>query len=312
MKSVIFGSTGLLGHALMETAPSGTLCLSSKDVDLSSQLSCGRDLPDAARNHTDLWINAAARVGGLKANTDRIGEFYRDNSEIGNNVIDSARRMGVRKLVSVLSTCIYPAKGVTYPLTEDQLHGGPPHGSNFGYAYAKRMLDVMSRAYRQQWGCDFVTVVPNNLYGPHDNYDTNGGHVIPSLIRKFYEAHLEGRDVTVWGTGRPLREFTLSTDAARAIWWIGHNYSGSDPVNVGNTTETSIGDLAGMIGRIIGFKGHIKFDYTKPDGQYRKPSSNARLRSLGYEGGYTSLEAGLTMTIDHFVRNYPNVRGVSR
>lgn len=312
MKSVVFGSTGLLGRALADEAPPDALFLSSKDVDLRSQESCSRNLTNVSRNHTDLWINSAARVGGLGANMEGMGQFYRDNIEIGTNVIDAARRMGVKKLVSILSSCIYPAKGVNYPLTEGQLHSGPPHASNFGYAYAKRMLDVMSRSYRVQWGCNFVTVVPNNLYGPHDNYDLNCGHVIPSLIRKFYEAHLEGRDVTVWGTGKPMREFTFSKDAAKIIWWVGQHYHGSDPVNIGNTSEISIGDLAGMIGRIIGFKGNIKFDRTKPDGQHRKPTSNLFLRRLGCDVQYTSLEDGLAATIEHFSKNYPEIRGVSR
>lgn len=311
MKSTVFGSTGLLGSALLSTSPwHETLGLNSKSVDLSRPLLIN-ELDSLTSGKRDLWINAAARVGGIKANMDRMGEFYRDNVTIGNNVIEAARLLGVRKLVSVLSTCIYPNEGILYPLTEDQLHDGPPHGSNFGYAYAKRMLDVASRAYKRQWGCDFVTVVPNNLYGPHDNYDINGGHVIPSLIRKFYEAHRENRDVTVWGTGRPLREFTYSEDAARTIWWVAENYDGEEPINIGNTEEISIGDLASLIGRIVGFKGKIKFDHTKPDGQTKKPTSNAKLKSLGYKGQYTTLEEGLSKTVEFFVKNYPNMRGVT-
>lgn len=272
--------------------------------DLTARLSVMKD-------YNDLWILAAAKVGGVKGNTDFVGEFYRDNINIANNVLEAARSNNVKKLVSILSTCIYPdAQYVNYPITEDQLHNGPPHPSNYGYAYAKRMLDVGSRAYRQQWGCNFITVVPNNLYGPHDNYDVNNGHVIPALIRKFYESYLGGTDVVVWGSGKPLREFTFSEDAAKIIWWCAENYNESDPINIGNTEEVSIGDVAREIGKIMGFKGQIKFDTSKPEGQFRKPTSNKKLRELGCDIKYTTLTAGLESSIESFVKNYPNVRGI--
>ena len=208
MKTTIFGSRGLLGSALVKRGKGQILEHTRLMGDLTSRLS-------AMNVYNDLWINAAAKVGGVKGNTDYVGDFYRDNIDIANNVLEGARSNNVKKLISILSTCIYPdAQYVNYPITEDQLHNGPPHPSNYGYAYAKRMLDVGSRAYRQQWGCNFITVVPNNLYGPHDNYDVNNGHVIPALIRKFYESYLGGTDVVVWGSGKPLREFTFSEDAA--------------------------------------------------------------------------------------------------
>ena len=166
------------------------------------------------------------------------------------------------------------------------------------------------RAYRQQWGCNFITVVPNNLYGPHDNYDVNNGHVIPALIRKFYESYLGGTDVVVWGSGKPLREFTFSEDAAKIIWWCAENYNEPDPINIGNTEEITIGDVAREIGRIMGFKGQIKFDTSKPEGQFRKPTSNKKLRELGCNIKYTTLTAGLESSIESFVKNYPHVRGI--
>jgi len=304
MKATVFGSRGLLGRALLKTSSCDVFEHRREHGDLTARIS-------SFSTYNDLWINAAAKVGGVKGNTDFVGEFYRDNIDIANNVLEAARANGVKKLVSILSTCIYPdAQYVDYPITEEQLHNGPPHPSNYGYAYAKRMLDVGSRAYRQQWGCNFITVVPNNLYGPHDNYDVNNGHVIPSLIRKFYEAHLDGTDVTVWGSGKPLREFTFSEDAAKIIWWCAENYNDSDPVNIGNTEEVPIGDVAREIGRIMGFKGQIKFDTSKPEGQFRKPTSNKKLRDLGCEIQYTPLSVGLESSIDFFVKNYPNVRGI--
>jgi GDP-L-fucose synthase len=216
------------------------------------------------------------------------------------------------KLISVMSTCIYPdAPYVTYPITEDQLHLGPPHSSNFGYAYAKRMLDVQARAYRRQWGCNFVNVIPNNLYGLNDNYGLESGHVIPSLIRKFYEAKLEKKpSVILWGTGNPLREFTFARDAAKIIHWITKNYDGEDPVNIGCTKEISIKNLSSIIGELVGFDGEIIWDTSKPDGQFRKSTSNRKLRELGWKEEYTSLENGLRETIQYFKDNYPNLRGI--
>lgn len=304
MKTTIFGSRGLLGSALVKRGKGQILEHTRLMGDLTSRLS-------AMNVYNDLWINAAAKVGGVKGNTDYVGDFYRDNIDIANNVLEGARSNNVKKLISILSTCIYPdAQYVNYPITEDQLHNGPPHPSNYGYAYAKRMLDVGSRAYRQQWGCNFITVVPNNLYGPHDNYDVNNGHVIPALIRKFYESYLGGTDVVVWGSGKPLREFTFSEDAAKIIWWCAENYNESDPINIGNTEEVSIGDVAREIGKIMGFKGQIKFDTSKPEGQFRKPTSNKKLRELGCDIKYTTLTAGLESSIESFVKNYPNVRGI--
>jgi len=256
-------------------------------------------------------IHCAAKVGGVKANTDYVNDFFEDNMKINMNVLRLAYKSNA-KLISVLSTCIYPdAPYVNYPLTEDQLHMGPPHISNFGYAYAKRMLDVQSRAYRQQFGCNFITVIPNNLYGINDNYDLESGHVIPALIRKFHEAKLRSEsEVVVWGSGEPLREFTFARDAANIILWLAENYDGELPVNIGNTDQISIKNLSCMIADEIGFAGKIVFDATKPDGQYQKPSSNQYLRALGWKGEYTPLRVGLSETIKAFKERYPNVRGV--
>ena len=257
-------------------------------------------------------IHCAAKVGGVLANTNEVNTFFEENTIMNMNVLRMAFK-NQSKLVSVLSTCIYPdAPYVKYPLTEDQLHLGPPHPSNFGYAYAKRMLEVQSRAYRQQHGCNFISVIPNNLYGSNDNYDLNSGHVIPALIRKFHESMLEGRnEVVVWGTGLPIREFTFAKDAAEIILWLAENYDGEEPVNIGNPDSISIKHLSLMIGEEIGFEGYVRFDASKPDGQYEKPSSNEKLRSLGWSGEYTPLREGLRETIKSFVSRYPKVRGVT-
>jgi GDP-L-fucose synthase len=307
MSNLVTGATGLLGSEILSLSPD-SVGLSSKDCDLTESNHAIFTLEDG---RVDAVIHCAARVGGVKANTDYVAEFFDDNVKMNMNVLEACRERSL-KLVSVLSTCIYPdAPYVKYPLTEDQLHMGPPHLSNFGYAYAKRMLEVQSRAYRQQFGCSFISVIPNNLYGINDNYDLNSGHVIPALIRKFYEAVLAERDeVIVWGTGRPIREFTFARDAAKIILWLAENYDGEDPVNIGNPDWVSIEHLARMIGEEICYEGRLIFDASKPDGQYEKPSSNEKLMSIGWKGDYTPLREGLRETIKSYVDRYPNVRGV--
>lgn len=306
MRYLITGASGLLGSEICNLTKNA-IRYTSSDCDLSISNHSILSIKD---NSFDAVIHCAARVGGVKANIERVAEFFDDNMFINMNVLKACKERKV-KLVSILSTCIYPDSAyVTYPLTEDQIHLGPPPISNFGYAYSKRMLDIQSKAYRQQYGCNFISVIPNNLYGPNDNYDLNSGHVIPALIRKFYEAKLERKDeVIVWGTGKPIREFTFARDAAEIILWLSENYDGDEPVNIGNPDRVSIENLAQMIGKEIGYDGRVRFDASKPDGQYEKPSSNAKLRSLGWKGDYTPIREGLRETIDHFKVKYPHIRG---
>ena len=305
---LITGSTGLLGSEILHESP-GSIGLSSKDCDLTES---NHAIINLEVGRIDQVIHCAARVGGVKANTDFVAEFFDDNVRMNMNVLAACKERGL-KLVSVLSTCIYPdAAYVKHPLTESQLHLGPPHSSNFGYAYAKRMLEVQSRAYRQQYGCNFITVIPNNLYGLNDSYDLHNGHVIPALIRKFHEAKIFGYDhVDIWGSGKPLREFTFARDAAKIILWLSENYDGAEPVNIGNPEQISIMALARMIAEEVGYEGGGNFDRSKPDGQYQKPSSNEKLLSLGWNGEYTPLRDGLRETIKSFVDRYPHVRGVT-
>lgn len=305
---MVTGSSGLLGSEILDFS-SGSIGLTSKKCDLTR--SC-HSILTIEKGSVDAVIHCAAKVGGVKANTDNVANFFDDNVRINMNVLHACK-MKKLKLVSVLSTCVYPDEAhVKYPLTEDQLHLGPPHSSNFGYAYAKRMLEVQSRAYRQQYGCNFITVIPNNLYGVNDNYDLNNGHVIPALIRKFHEAKVYGHDnVEIWGSGKPLREFTFARDAAKIILWLAENYDGAEPVNIGNTEQISISSLAQMIADEVGYKGVCNFNKSKPDGQHQKPSSNEKLFSLGWKGEYTPLREGLRETIKSFQDRYPNVRGVT-
>ena len=304
MDILLTGGSGLLGSEIQNL--SNCRMVSSKDCNLLEN-----DFYGFLDPNPDVVIHCAAKVGGVKANTDFVSDFFEENMKMNSNVMKACKQRGV-KLVSILSTCIYPDKDyVVYPLTEVQLHNGPPHSSNFGYAYAKRMVDVQSRAYRQQYGCNFITVIPNNLYGLNDNYDLDSGHVIPALIRKFHNAIINHeKDVEIWGSGNPLREFTFARDAAKVILWLTENYDGAEPINIGNTDQISISYLAETISDIIGYKGNIRFNKEKPDGQYQKPSSNNKLVSLGYKPKYTPLRQGLEETISHFIKEYPDVRGI--
>jgi GDP-L-fucose synthase len=304
---LVTGATGLLGSEIIGLSQ-GSIGLTSKDCDLTDSNHAILTLEDG---RVDTVIHCAARVGGVKANTEYVADFFDDNVKMNMNVLNACREKNL-KLVSVLSTCIYPdAPYVKYPLTEDQLHMGPPHPSNFGYAYAKRMLEVQSRAYRQQHECNFISVIPNNLYGVNDNYDLNSGHVIPALIRKFYEAKIfDQKRVDIWGSGKPMREFTFARDAAKIILWLAENYDWAEPINIGNPEQVSIMELANMIAEEIGYEGDGNFDRSKPDGQYQKPSSNEKLKSLGWKEEYTPLREGLRETIKAFKEKYPNVRGI--
>ena len=311
MKTLITGGTGLLGSEF-KNVDQNCILIGSKDVDLNHYQGALNFFEKSHAIGVRRIIHCAAKVGGLGANLQDPVYFFEENVRINSNVLKAAAKTKIQ-VVSVLSTCVYPdQKYVKYPLTEDQLHIGPPHQSNFGYAYAKRMLEVQSRAYRQQHLCNFISVIPNNLYGPNDNYDLESSHVIPALIRKFYEAKLYGYNhVDVWGTGAPLREFTFARDAAKIILWLAENYDGEEPVNIGNPEQISIMNLVIAIAEEIGFKGDVVFDNTKPDGQYKKPSSNAFLRSLGCDIQCTPLRDGLKETINSFKNRYPNVRGVT-
>ena len=263
----------MVGTAL-KTNKQDAIFISSKDCDLRSQ----SDTFDLYNTYKPTHIiHLAAKVGGIVANSNYLADFYTDNIQINTNVLAAAHHYNVEKVVSLLSTCIYPDKA-TYPLTEDQIHNGQPHISNYAYAYAKRMLDIQSRAYRDQYGRNFITAVPNNLYGENDNFHLEDSHVIPAIIRKVYDAKISNLPyIELWGDGTPLREFTYSKDLANILLFLLDNYNEPTPINIGNTNEISIHNLATTIVKIMDYRGIIRWDTTKPNGQYRKPSDNNRL-----------------------------------
>jgi GDP-L-fucose synthase len=306
---IVTGGDGLLGNAFKKILPNAKY--PSKDMlNLRDQIKVSSYLTNS---DIDCVIHLAGKVGGVKANTEFVSDFYQVNSEINNNVISSCVFKGIPKLVCCLSTCVYPdEKYVSYPLTEDQLHNGPPHDSNFGYAYAKRMVDIQLKAARQQYKKEYISVIPNNMYGEHDNFDLQNGHVIPALIRKIWEAKINNKPTfEVWGDGEIYREFTYAKDIAKAILFcLEQGYDGG-PINIGCTKEYKLKDIINLIRAELEYEGQIVYDITKPKGQIRKPTSNAKFIELGWRDEmYTPIEVGLKNTCKWFKENYPNVRGI--
>lgn len=255
----------------------------------------------------DVVFLAAARVGGIHANSAYPAEFIRDNLAIQTNMIHSAWRGGVKKLCFLGSSCIYP-KLASQPMTEDVLLTGALEPTNEWYAIAKIAGIKMCQAYRRQYGFDAISLMPTNLYGPGDNFDLQNSHVLPALIRRFHEAKLRGApEVTIWGSGSPRREFLHVDDLAAAAVFLTSTYSGEEIVNVGVGEDVTILDLARLIARIIGFEGAIETDPSKPDGAPRKLLDVSRAHSLGWEAR-VSLEAGIRETYAWFLAN--SARGI--
>jgi GDP-L-fucose synthase len=255
----------------------------------------------------DSVIHCAAKVGGVGGNMNFKGEFFYDNIMMNTNVIEGARLTGVKNLVSFLSTCVFPDQ-VDYPLTEKKIHLGPPHFSNDAYAYAKRMSDIQIRAYKEQYGLNYKSVIPSNIYGPNDNYDIVNGHVLPSLIHKCYLARENKTPLSIWGSGKPLREFIFSKDVAKLTEWVLHNYNESEPIILSTSEEISIMDMVGIIVELMNFKGDVVFDSSKPDGQFRKPSDNSKIKHYLPDFKFTPIYEGLKETIEYFENHYNVVR----
>ena len=305
-KYLVTGGTGLLGNALQKLIPQATY-LSSADCNLKNTSETIEIFNKIKPTHV---IHLAAKVGGVGINAIANGDFFEENCYINLNVLKACKEVEVEKTLSILSTCVYSSE-VGYPLVEEKFHYGPCHSSNFGYGYAKRMLDVQSQAYRQQFNKNFITAIPNNLYGEYDNFHLFNSHVIPSMIRKIYEAKLANENVKLWGDGEVYREFTYAEDAAKIILFLMEKYNEKSPINIGNTAQIKIKDLAHTIAKKLDYDGQIEWDVSKPKGVKKKPSSNDKLLDLGWENNsFTSLEKGLDHTCEWFKNNYPNVRGV--
>ncbi|MCX5699131.1 MAG: GDP-L-fucose synthase [Candidatus Omnitrophica bacterium] len=303
-KLLVTGAGGLIGYALKSLKLSEAVYLTRKDADLTD-FAQTKEIFNKIK--PDKVIHLAAQVGGIGGNMMHSGEYFRNNIMININVLEAARLCNVKKFISFMSTCVFP-DACRYPLNEKDIHNGPPHPSNFGYAYAKRMLEVQSVAYRKEWGCDYIVAIPTNVYGPNDNFSLEDGHVVPSLIHKCYLAMKNKIDLILWGTGSPLREMVYSKDIAELALWALENYSEEAPIILSTGIETSIMDIAQIIIRKMGFKGKVVYDATKPEGQLRKPSDTIKLRKYLPEFKFTPIEKGIEETVKWFVSNYPNVR----
>ncbi|KRT80742.1 epimerase [Oryctes borbonicus] len=249
-------------------------------------------------------------VGGLFHNMSHNLDFFRKNMHMNDNILQISYETGVKKVVSCLSTCIFPDK-TTYPIDETMVHNGPPHPSNFGYSYAKRMIDVENRAYHQQHGCLFTSVIPCNVFGPYDNFNLESSHVIPGLIRKLYDIIQQGGNTfTVLGTGKPLRQFIYSLDLAKLFIWVLREYNEVDPIilSVDEESEVSIRDLAEELVKAFEFKGKIGFDTTKADGQYKKTASNKKLRKYLPDFQFTAFDKAIKDTVEWYKENHATAR----
>lgn len=296
---LITGGTGLVGSAIK-----GDVHLGSKDGDLRDMSAVNSIFEKYKPTHV---VHCAARVGGVYGNMIAKGEFYYDNVMINTNILEACRIHNTKKVVSLLSTCIFPDK-IDYPLTEKKIHLGEPHWSNYGYAYSKRMLDVQAKVYRDQYNLNFVSVVPTNVYGPNDNFNLETSHVLPALIHKCYLAKKNNTRLEIWGSGNPLREFIYSDDIGRLVNWCLENYNDSEPIILSTSHEISIKELVGLIVKAMEFNGEVVFDSTKPDGQFRKPADNSKLINLIPDFKFTPIEEGIGKTVEWFVNNYEETR----
>ena len=306
-KTLVTGGSGLVGSYFWGTEENREKyqIWNSEYCDLRNKLLVEKKMKS---KWYDSIIHTAAKVGGVGSNIKYKGEFFYDNIMINTNVIETARKEGINNLVCFLSTCIFP-NDVDYPLTEKKIHLGPPHTSNDAYAYAKRMMDIQIRAYREQYGLNYKSVIPTNIYGKHDNFDIENGHVIPSLIHKCFIARETNSDFIVWGTGKPLREFIFNKDVGKLTEWVLENYNEDEPIILSTSEEISIKDVVDIIVELMNYKGVVRWDKDKPDGQFRKPSDNSKIKHYLPDFKFTSLYDGLKETIEWFESNYKNVRG---
>lgn len=298
----IAGHRGMVGSAIARKLTAegyhNIVVRSSSELDLRNQAAVADFF---ATEKPEYVFLAAAKVGGILANDTFRAEFLYDNLMIESNVIHQSYVHGVKKLLFLGSSCIYP-KMAPQPLNESSLLSGFLEPTNEPYAIAKIAGIKLCENYRRQYGCDFISAMPTNLYGPNDNYDLKNSHVIPALLRKFHEAKVEGRPfVEAWGTGKPLREFLHVNDLADACLFLMQNYSGLEFVNVGTGEDISILQLTELIGKIVGYPGEIRWDVTKPDGTPRKLMDVGKLKGLGWQYS-TPLAEGLKEVYADYIR----------
>jgi len=310
MKVLVTGGTGLVGSALKSISEKYNkydfLFISSKDCDLSSY---EETFNFFKKHNPELVIHLAACVGGLYKNMNYKVDMLEKNININSNVLKCCHYFKVKKLISCLSTCIFPDK-TTYPINESMLHNGPPHNSNDAYAYAKRLLEIHSKAYQEQYNDNFVCIIPTNIYGENDNYSLEDGHVIPALIHRCYLNKKNNEEFIVRGTGKPLRQFIYSKDLANLIMWTLEEYNEKDSIilSVNEEDEVSIEYVSRTIAKCFDYEHMIKFDDSYSDGQYKKTANNKKLVDLYGKLSFTSIEEGIKKSVNWFIENYDSCR----
>lgn len=302
-KIYVAGHRGLVGSALMrrlhKAGFTNTVVKTHRELDLVRQSEVDEFFRAEKPEHVFL---AAAKVGGIHANSAYPAEFAYDNMQIQCNIIHAAHRTGVKKILFLGSSCIYP-KLADQPIKEDSLLSGPLEPTNRAYAVAKIAGITLCQSYNIQYGTHYISVMPTNLYGPGDNYHPENSHVLPALIRRFHEAKVAvAESVTIWGTGKPKREFLFSDDLADACLYLMEHYDGSEIVNIGSGQEITIAELASLVKDVVGFEGSIEYDTSKPDGTPRKLLDCSRLNALGWKA-QTSLREGISIAYRDFLEN---------
>lgn len=307
-KIYVAGHRGLVGSAIVRNLQAkgykNIIGRTHKELDLKNQAAVSAFFEE---ERPDVVVLAAAKVGGIHANESAPAEFAYENLQIQCNVIQCCHEFSVKKLLFLGSTCIYP-KMAPQPIPEDALLTGPLEVTNEAYAIAKIAGLKMCQFYKKQYGDDFISCMPTNLYGPHDNYDLNGSHVMPAMIRKFHEAKENGTPfVELWGTGTPLREFLYVDDMADACVFLLENYSGEQHVNIGTGKEVTIKQLAETVKECVGYEGEIKWNKDMPDGTPRKLTDVSKLHELGWHHKVDLLE-GVQLAYDWFRENVDTAR----
>ena len=307
-KIYVAGHNGLVGSAIMrklrDNNHRNVFTFSRKELDLTKK----DDTETMFRLYRPTYVFlAAARVGGIHANNTESGEYFYDNIMIQTNVMEAARKYGVKKLLFLGSSCIYP-KLAEQPIKEEYLMTAPLEPTNSAYATAKIAGIEMCKAYRKQWGSNFISVMPCNLYGPNDNFNIPGSHVLPAFIRRFHDAKMLGTSsVEIWGDGTPLREFMHVDDVADALYFLMQEYDSPLHINVGSGYDVPIKFLAKMISDIVGYDGEIQYNREYPNGTPKKLLDSSKLNELGWTPKI-SLEEGIKSTYQWFVENYEKIR----
>jgi len=296
----IAGHRGLVGSAVWRAAEGAgfenLIGRTSSELDL-----CDRDATMAffEAERPEVVVMAAARVGGILANSTYPAEFISENLRVQVNVLDAAQKFGVERLLFLGSSCIYP-KHAEQPIREDSLMTGPLEPTNDAYAIAKIAGILQVQAIRREYGLDYISAMPTNLYGPNDNFDLATSHVLPALMRRAHEAKVTGAEtMTIWGTGQPRREFMHVDDLARACLFLLSSYSDPNPINIGTGSDIPIGELAQLVADVVGWDGRIEYDHSKPDGTPRKLLDVSRLQALGFESSI-DLATGVKDTYDWY------------